>query len=249
MASVSLQTVVQAARRDPDLAVLEGIHALKHAIRFGASLVRVASPDPDAMRALLADLAPDVVPAVAIEAVDDATWAQVTSGGLPSPSLAVAHRPVDRIDEVLAIDDARPVVLLEHPRHLGNVGAAVRVAAAADAAGLVVIGSADPWHARAIRGGAGLQFALPVARRDALPDRSRPLVAVTPDGEVVAGNDVPRGAILAFGTERGGLSSDLVEQADVRVRLSMRPGVSSLNLATSVAALLFGADLGGPDRN
>ena len=45
--------------------------------------------------------------------------------------------------------DARdaPVVLLEDPRDLGNMGACVRVAAAADAAGVLSTGSHDPWHA------------------------------------------------------------------------------------------------------
>ena len=39
------------------------------------------------------------------------------------------------------------------------------------------------------------------------------------------------GAILAFGTERHGLSDELLERADLRLGIPMRPGVSSLNLA------------------
>ena len=45
--------------------------------------------------------------------------------------------------------------------------------------------------------------------------------------------------MLAFGTERHGLSAELLERADARLGIPMCPGVSSLNLATSVAALLF----------
>ncbi|HWT93945.1 MAG TPA: TrmH family RNA methyltransferase, partial [Solirubrobacteraceae bacterium] len=52
---------------------------------------------------------------------------------------------------------------------------------------------------------------------------------------------VPPGALLAFGTERHGLSDALLAQADARVRIPMRAGVSSLNLATAVAAALYGA--------
>lgn len=280
MSARSWQATIQAARRDPGLAVLAGVHALKHALRFGATVLRIGSPDPDALHALLADLAPDIAPdlfpdiahglapdttsevtsdrraggggdnaiGVPVEFVDESTWDVVTGGGLPSPVLAVATRPADRIDEMLAIDDGRPVILLERPRHFGNVGAAIRVAAAADAAGVVVIGSADPWHPRAIRGAAGLQFALPVGRRDELPTGPRTLVAVTPTGAPLGPHALPPGAILAFGTERGGLSTGMVERADRLVRVPMRPGVSSLNLATSVAALLHGANLGGPDR-
>ena len=66
----------------------------------------------------------------------------------------------------------------------------------------------------------------------------RPLVAIDPEGDEVA---VPDDAVLAFGTERHGLSDALLARADLRVRIPMRAGVSSLNLATSVAAVLYGA--------
>ena len=45
--------------------------------------------------------------------------------------------------------------------------------------------------------------------------------------------------MLAFGTERHGISAELLERADARVAIPMRAGVSSLNLATSVAVTLF----------
>jgi RNA methyltransferase, TrmH family len=111
------------------------------------------------------------------------------------------------------------------------------VAAAAGAAALLVTGPADPWHPDAVRGAAGLQFALPVARLDALPDTGRPLVALDPAGEPLS--QLPDRAILAFGTERHGLSPELLARAHARVALPMRAGVSSLNLATAVAAVLF----------
>ena len=50
---------------------------------------------------------------------------------------------------------------------------------------------------------------------------------------------LPERAVLAFGTERYGLSRELMARADAAVSIPMAPGVSSLNLATSVAAVLF----------
>jgi TrmH family RNA methyltransferase len=113
----------------------------------------------------------------------------------------------------------------------------VRVAAAAGAAGVLTTGSADPWHPDALRGAAGLHFALPVARVEALPDSGRPLVALDPEGEPLG--ELPARPLLAFGSERRGLSAALLTRADLRVALPMRPGVSSLNLATAVAAVLY----------
>ena len=126
-------------------------------------------------------------------------------------------------------------MLLEDPRHLGNVGAAVRVAAAAGAAALLTTGAADPWDPAALRGAAGLHYALPVGRGD--PPGDRPLVALDPGGEEATA--LPAEATLAFGTERDGLSPALVARADLRVRIPMRAGVSSLNLATAVAVALY----------
>src|SRR4029077_8538137 len=48
------------ARRDPDLVLIEGFHALKHALRFGAEILRAAITDQDEMQALAAALAPDI---------------------------------------------------------------------------------------------------------------------------------------------------------------------------------------------
>ncbi|MFP4125224.1 MAG: rRNA methyltransferase, partial [Alphaproteobacteria bacterium] len=50
----------RALRRDPSRAVLEGFHALKHALRFGAEIETALSPDPPAVTALAAELAPDI---------------------------------------------------------------------------------------------------------------------------------------------------------------------------------------------
>ena len=46
-------------------------------------------------------------------------------------------------------------------------------------------------------------------------------------------------AVLAFGTERHGASPALLARAERRLSIPMTPGVSSLNLATSVAVTLY----------
>ncbi len=49
----------------------------------------------------------------------------------------------------------------------------------------------------------------------------------------------PPGSLLVVGAERGGVSAEVTASAHAVVRLPMRPGVSSLNLATAVAAALY----------
>ncbi|HVD39149.1 MAG TPA: TrmH family RNA methyltransferase [Solirubrobacterales bacterium] len=229
------------ARRDPELTVVEGFHALKHALRFGAELVEAVATDPPALEAMAAELAPDLEGRIAaqVEAVDSETLADLVPLVPHTGIAAIARRP--RVDPAAALADPAPApaVLLEDPRNMGNIGACIRVAAAAGAAGVFTTGENDPWHPDAVRGAAGLQFGLPVAKVEALPASDRPLLAIDPEGEVLAPERLPARAILAFGTERHGLSGEAIERADARVSIPMREGVSSLNLATSVAIVLF----------
>jgi RNA methyltransferase, TrmH family len=226
---------VARARRDPSLVVLEGFHAVKHALRFGGELLGAWTADAAELEALRARLAPDVALAAAV-VERDALAAVVPRAQV----VAVARRPVQpRPATLVASPSPAPIVLLEDPRHLGNLGACVRVAAAAGAAGVLTTGGLDPWHPDALRGSAGLHFALPVARVRRVDAGDRPILALDPAGEPLRPGAVPARAILAFGTERDGLSDELLARADARLALPMRPGVSSLNLATAVSAVLF----------
>jgi RNA methyltransferase, TrmH family len=230
------------ARRGEDSVVLQGFHALKHALRFGASVELVACIDPEELERLAQTLAPDllerieallvVLPAEAFRRLGP----YVPHTGVVSIARRVSTDPL----ELLAADGEAPVVLLEDPRNFGNLGAVVRVAAAAEAAGVLTTGRQDPWDPVAVRGSAGLHYALPVAHMECLPEQTdRPLLALDPEGEDLRPEAIPARALLAFGTEREGLSAELLRRADARLRLPMRRGISSLNLATSVAAVLY----------
>lgn len=229
------------ARRDGELVVLQGFHALKHALRFGARVELVACADGAGLARLAAGLAPELNEAmkrlavvVPVE-VFKRLGPYVPHTGVVSIARRVATDPL----VLLASKEEAPVVLLEDPRHFGNLGAVVRVAAAVEAGGVLTTGRQDPWDPVAVRGSAGLHFALPVSRLERIPDIDRPLLALDPEGEELRPAAIPPRALLAFGTERDGLSDELLARADARLCLPMRTGVSSLNLATSVAAVLY----------
>jgi TrmH family RNA methyltransferase len=231
----------RAARRDRELAVLEGFHALKHALRFGADVLEAVATDPLELEQLAGDLAPDLVGSLVqhVTPLDASLMAELVPQAPRTGVVAIARRPDFDARTVLAETRPAPIVLLEDPRTMGNMGACVRVAAAADAAGVLTTGVNDPWHPDALRGAAGLHFALPVGSIRDLPDSDRPLVAIDPDGGDLHPRELPARSVLAFGTERYGLSGELLARADLRLAIPMRPGVSSLNLATAVAAVLF----------
>ncbi|HEX6754881.1 MAG TPA: TrmH family RNA methyltransferase, partial [Mycobacteriales bacterium] len=66
-----------------------------------------------------------------------------------------------------------------------------------------------------------------------------PLVAFDPAGTDLRRVVPPDGAVLAFGSERHGLSGEIRAAASLIVAIPMCPGVSSYNLATSVAMALY----------
>ncbi|OJU83575.1 MAG: hypothetical protein BGO11_04885 [Solirubrobacterales bacterium 70-9] len=251
MADQELQRRFRSARRDPELTVLEGFHALKHALRFGAEVLEAVAVDVGELEGLAAALAPDLAGrfAATVTPIDADALAGLVPQAPRTGVVAIARRQRADLEAALADPREAPVVLLEQPRNMGNLGACVRVAAAADAAGLLTIGENDPWHPDAVRGAAGLHYALPaVAAVERAPSgvEGRPLLALDPEGEEIDPASLPLRAVLAFGTERHGLSDELLAAADGRVALPMREGVSSLNLATSVAAVLYAVVLQRP---
>ncbi|MGO9489183.1 MAG: TrmH family RNA methyltransferase [Solirubrobacteraceae bacterium] len=232
------------ARRDPSKAVLEGFHPIKHALRFGAEIEELLTRDAAELARLAALLAPEEAERLDGQAreVDAELFAQLAPLAPTTGVIALARRPAVDPRAVLDGPGSAPVIVLEDPRDLGNMGACVRVAAAADAGGVLTTGSHDPWHPDALRGAAGLHYAVAVARLGGLGElreRERPLIALDPQGEPLAPGELDPRALLAFGTERHGLSPGLLGEADACLSIPMRPGVSSLNLATSVAAVLF----------
>ena len=246
---MSLQYLVdsfRSARADPSLAVLEGFHPLKHAIRFGAEVIEVVCLDSEELVHLAADFAPDIAGRFNkhVREVPAEVFERLAPVPPPTGVIAIAQRPTFSLSEVLNNPGPAPVVLLENPRNLLNIGAAVRVAAAAGAAGVITIGAQDPWHPAALIAGTGLQYALPVTRTANLPTCNRRLVVVDPSGEPLGQGSLPARAILAFGAERDGISRELMASAEFCVSIPMSIGVSSLNLATAVAVVLYTWRLG-----
>ncbi len=255
--------------------VLEGFHAVKHALRFGGVVDPVLVVDREAAVRLARSHAPDLVSVFAERArvVEAGEFVRVLGRAHPTGVGGVAERPL--VDWGI-VERSSPLVLLDNPRNLGNFGAVIRVAAGLGARGVVSIGDVDPWHPNVLRGSAGLHFAVPVGRVVGVAEvgatevgtagvgAAEPgvagggavepgsagvgLAAVGGGGEVIAfdagGEDlrsarIPDDAVLAFGSERHGLSDAVRARADRVVSLPMRPKVSSYNLTTSVAMALY----------
>src|SRR5581483_584349 len=130
----------------------------------------------------------------------------------------------------------KTVVALDGVQDPGNVGTIVRLAAAFDAGGVVLLpGCADAYGPKAIRASAGAILTVPVTEMsvDELLARGLPVFAADASGS----SDLPRG-IIVFGNEGQGVSREIKERATL-IKVEMSDRVESLNVAAAAAILLW----------
>lgn len=146
-----------------------------------------------------------------------------------------------------AIEARGIVVYLEDVQDPGNVGAAIRSAAAFGAAAVACSAAcASPFSPRALRASAGHSLRLPVTADAPLSPLADSFHAA--GGEVVAttGDDgvaLPQWRarlplLLVMGNEGAGLSAETLGSCDHRVRIPMAAGVESLNIAVAAGVIL-----------
>ena len=155
----------------------------------------------------------------------------------PQNVIGLFERPQASLDTLFA-REASIVVALDGVQDPGNVGTIVRLAAAFDANGVVLLpGCADAFGPKAIRSSAGAILTVPVVScsTSELLARGWPVIAADGRGENA---DPPSShAVLAFGSEGSGLSPSLAKGARM-IAIRMSPRIESLNVASAAAILL-----------
>ncbi len=231
----------QSKKGQTDTVVIEGMHAFKHAARFGAEFVDVITNDKKAAIELMQHIATKLdvehVEQYARE-IDPDQFRTIASSSLRTGIVAIAKKPVYTIADT----KNKQIIFIENPHDINNVGAVVRVAAGYGAGAVVIVGEISPWHFLAIRAGAGLQWAVPILHINSIEEvvNGRTVYACDANGTDMRDMIMKKNSVLIFGTEREGITNALKKNADEIISIPMQKNVSSLNLATSVAAVLYG---------
>lgn len=151
--------------------------------------------------------------------------------------LGLFDRPRVSLESLLARRDTI-IVALDGVQDPGNVGTIVRLAAAFDAAGVVLLpGCADAFGPKAIRASAGavLSVSIVAATASEIIRARIPLFAARQDTSAVPAP--AKNAIVVFGSEGAGVSIEIAQSArPIAVRMSNR--IESLNVAAAAAILL-----------
>lgn len=225
-------------RMKTGLALLDGAHLLSAWQDAGRPIEKiflteagVVNPEVSALLARTA--APQVL-------LDVRLFAELTE--LPSPSgvLTLVNIPKGgkpRSDGFC--------LLLDGVQDPGNVGSMLRSAAAAGVDQVLLSsGCADVWSPKTLRAGMGAQAVLDIVERADLigvADAFQGRVATTMlNGATdLFETDLTGSLALVLGAEGAGVSVELAERANVRIKIPMLPGIESLNVAAAAAICLY----------
>ena len=169
----------------------------------------------------------------------------------PQGIIVLARRPVASEVRLAATLAANPLLVVLHQlNNPVNVGAILRTAEAAGAAGVITTRStSDPYSPKSLRGAMGSAFRLPIWSGTDYTDviqwcRRRAILTICADVKASTSYvdlDWTGPCALLLGPESTGFTPEELEQADRRVTIPMKGDAESLNVSVAAGILLFEA--------
>ncbi len=224
------------ARKREGQTLLDGAHLIEAALAARVRISRLILSET-ALAGALSEW-PQRHPEIPVWALSDSLFAQLSPVDTPTGLIAVADIPIpgDGTEDF--------IVLLEDIRDPGNLGAILRVAAAAGVQAVHLSkGCTEAWSPKCLRGGQGGHFLLNIHEDVDLAELagrfSGPVHAATLGAGISLFDLCLAGSVgFAFGNEGAGLSPSL-RQAALPFSIPMPGRVESLNVATAAAVCLF----------
>ena len=232
------------ARLSGGLVAIEGDHLLEEALRSGMVFKTIFIAESRTV--------PRMVPrGVEMLTLSDEVFGSVMETQSPQGVAGLLVPPVPVLEDVLSGKVAPLILIAAGLQDPGNLGTLVRSAEAFGATGvLTTAGTVGAWNQKAVRASAGSVFRVPVVSAGldeivGLKARGvRLLAAVGADGygvQAAQAVDFVGGCAVMIGNEGAGLSSELLEIADVQVTIPCPGPVESLNAAIAGSLLLYEA--------
>jgi TrmH family RNA methyltransferase len=233
----------------PDRLLLDGVHLLTEALDAGLKIhhVLVAS---DALSGRDIESLVARAGAAGAELCEASPSVMDAASPVRSPSAIVAIGQRPATSEAMFSGTGPLVVVACDVQDPGNLGAIIRVAEAAGAAGLLAAGrSADPFGWKALRGSMGSALRLPIsiwrsvdAAISRVGEEGCRIVATVPrGGRSLYDASLGKRVALLIGSEGDGLTEAIATAADDRITIPMAAPVESLNAAVTAALILYEA--------
>ena len=164
--------------------------------------------------------------------------------------IAAVKKPEFSQEEFTDKNDCSNYVVLDRLQDPGNIGTIIRTA---DAAGYGLIiamkGTADVFSPKAVRAATGSLFRLPVVFMDSVDElmeftraAGKKLAATCFDTDrYYYDEDLRENIALIIGNEGGGISRELMESSDLKIKIPMQGDIESLNASVAAGILMYEA--------
>ena len=166
-------------------------------------------------------------------------FAELTPVASSTGILALVRTP-----QIEPPDTINFALMLEDIQDPGNLGSMLRTALGAGVEAVYLSkGCTDAWSPKALRGGQGAQFLLPIFEGvnivEAMQSFAGKSYATTMQGESLYAQDLSQPTAFIIGNEGAGLSAKVLQAATHQISIPMRQNLESLNAAAAAAVCLF----------
>jgi TrmH family RNA methyltransferase len=238
--------------KDVDFVFIEGLRLAEEALLSGLHLEAVIYSDEIARKERAANAIQRLSKASSRTAsVSEKLLETISYTKTPQGIVVLARRPESSAGKLsAAIDPTSLLVVLHRINNPANVGAILRTAEAAGAAGVITTqNTSNPFSPRSLRGAMGSAFRVPIWQGPEFMEmidwcKARKITTVATDASAThlhSDVDWTKPSALILGPESTGLTDDETGAAKVSVRIPMKGTVESLNVSVAAGILLFEA--------
>ena len=209
--------------------IIEGYHLVEEALKTGYVLELI----------LLKDIDYDT---------KNITTHYVSEKVMKSISLLPSVPPIMAVVKVNENKElGKKIVILDDVQDPGNIGTIIRNAVAFNASSVILSSnSVSPYNDKLIRASQGMCFHINVIKSDIktlikeLKKEGLTIYATCLDGSIEMSEvNFNKEYAVIFGNEGEGISKEIQELSDVRVRIDMNPSCESLNVGVSSGIILY----------
>lgn len=164
------------------------------------------------------------------------------------PCVALVAREVHEVEALVPQDAPAFLLGVDHGELADNLGMLLRSAEAAGVDGVVLSqDTVDPFGRRVLRAARGAMFHMPLSIPESLPEalgalQTRGVQIVTTSVLADVDHTAPdytRPTMLVVGNEHHGVREEVLNAADVCVRIPMMGKINSLNIAVAASIMLY----------
>lgn len=242
-------------RRQERCFVVEGWKMVAEALAYDLVLhLYVKESEADTFKQHLKELGSDVVPSdVPVDIVRDSVFLQMSNTVTPQGIMAVAKIPFYDWQDIVSgqaggIYKETKLLILEDIQDPGNLGTIFRTAEGAGMSGVILSkGCVDLFNPKVVRSTMGSLFRVPffvcediALQMKGLQEQGFSFYAAHLQGEEDFTRVSYRGKLgILIGNEANGLSGEMSELADVKVKIPMEGELESLNAAVSASLFAY----------